>query len=423
MSSLRPSILRLLAVLGLAASVGACNPPATMQGKVAVADRGGGDASATLPITFASRRPMVELVLLRPDGSERRALAWVNMGAPAPILSKRLYRELGIDRGHDLAIRLGGLAITVVADSVTDGPGELDGRDLFSLLFAPREVEAVLPAGVLRQFQMVLDPAGRTLTLARPGVLKPVGTPVPVRVNDATGIVTVEANVPGASVPLALDAGAPYTWLRGSTAAAWLRSHPDWYRADGAVGRSNLAMADLGLERSGTVIRLPNLQLGGLVLHDVGALGTGPLLGQAGDAVLGEVFWDTWQKATGGPVAGWIGGNVLGDYRLMVDYPAGMTYWQRQRPADAHDLDGVGLTLVRLGDGYGVGGIAERHGERLVEGVEPGDRLLGVNGTPLEGAAPEHVLTGLSGRPGERRRLELLHGGQHREVEASVTRF
>lgn len=38
------------------------------------------------------------------------------------------------------------MPITVEVDAVVDGPGDLNGRDLFLLLFAPRTVEAVLPA-------------------------------------------------------------------------------------------------------------------------------------------------------------------------------------------------------------------------------------------------------------------------------------
>ena len=421
MGSWYPSISRALAVLVFTVVLGGCNPPVNPRTKVNVLDRGGG--VVTVPVTLASLRPVVELALIRPDGGARRALAWVNMGAPAPILSSALYRDLGIDRGHPLAIRIGDVRITVAASAVVDGPGDLDGRDLFSLLFAPRAVEAVLPASVLSHFQTVLDPAARTLTLAPPGTLKPIGTPVPVRVDPTTGVATVEARVPEVTVPLVLDCGAPYTWLRGHMVSDWVRAHPDWYREDGAVGRSNLAMADLGLERRGTVIRLPELSVGETTLRDVGALGTGPLLGRAGEAVLGEVFWDAWQKGAGGPVVGWLGNNVLGDFRLTVDYAAGMTYWHRQRPTDAHDLDGVGLTLARDGDGYMVAAVAERNGERLVRGAESGDRLVAVDGLPLEGMSPDRALATLSGKPGERRGLNLLDACGRRNVEAIVSPF
>ncbi|MCJ2094887.1 peptide-binding protein [Methylobacterium sp. J-072] len=398
----------------------ACAAPTSLDGPAAVAS----DAATTrVPIVYGSQRPLVELVFTGADGRERRVLAWVNMGAPTAVLSKNLYRELGIGAGRDLAFRIGEIGITVPAASVTDGPGELDGRDLFDLLFAPRRVEAILPASVLRRFTIVLDPAARTLTLAPPGTLKPTGVPIPIRVDPATGIATVEARAGETVLPLVLDAGAPYTWLRGTAVAGLLRLHPEWHRADGAVGHSNLAMADLGLERDGTLVRLPDLALGDLVLPAVGALGTGPMLGRVGDALVGEMFWDLWQRPAPIPVAGWLGGNVLSDFRLTIDYAAGQSTWQRQRPADPHDLDGIGLTLVRSGDDYTVGRVAERTGEPLVAGVEPGDRLVAVDGRPLRGAAPEVAWDALRGRPGTIRRLDLERDGRPVQMEAPVMPF
>ncbi|MGE8131895.1 hypothetical protein ACQKQD_33740 [Methylobacterium sp. NPDC080182] len=138
MGSWYPAISRATAALLFMAALGGCNAPTNPRAKVDVLERGAG--IVTVPITLASLRPMVELAFTRPDGGERRALAWVNMGAPAPVLSKALYRELGMERGHPLAIRVGDVRITVSADAVVDGPGDLDGRDLFSLLFAPRTV-------------------------------------------------------------------------------------------------------------------------------------------------------------------------------------------------------------------------------------------------------------------------------------------
>lgn len=380
-------------------------------------------ATARVPVAYGSLRPLVELVFDRPDGRERRVLAWVNMGAATTVLSKSLYHELGVGAGHDLAFKIGDVDITVAADAVTDGPGTLNGDDLFDLLFAPRKVEAVLSASVLRRFTIILDPAARTLTLARPDALKPAGIPVPIRVDATSGITTVEARAGDTILPLVLDVGASYTWLRGSTVAQLLRAHPDWQRATGAVGRSNLALADLGLERDGTVLRLPSLAIGALVLPAVGALGTGPMLGPIGDALVGELFWDLWQKQAPNPVAGWLGGNVLADFRLTIDYAAGLSYWERQRRADPRDLDGVGLTLLRRDADYVVGRVAERDGRPLVVGVEPGDRLLAIDGRPLRGEPPEAAWDALRGRLGEVHRLDLVRDGHPVQVEAPVVPF
>ncbi|MGN7126670.1 peptide-binding protein, partial [Methylorubrum thiocyanatum] len=346
-----PALSRVLVLLLAVAPLAACNPPVPRMGRVAIVWPAEG-TTVTVPMQRASGRWLVSVGLRRKDGSERRALAWLNMGAPALILSEGLYRELGIAEGRDLAMRIGPVGVTVDGRSVIDGPGRIGDQDLFGLLFAPRSVEAVLPAGVLRHFVVTVDPRAEALTLARPGTPRPRGVPVPVRVNPDSGVAVADAQIGDRAVSLVLDVGAPYTWLRGRTVATWLGRCPDWRRAEGAVGRANLAMADLGLEPAGTVIRLPRLDLPGLSFADVGALGTGPVGGQLGAVALGEVFWDRWQAGVGEPVAGWLGNNVLDDVRLTLDYPAGQSFWERQRAASPDDLDGVGLTLIRRGAGY-----------------------------------------------------------------------
>ncbi|MBE7202404.1 MAG: peptide-binding protein [Parafilimonas terrae] len=406
----------------LAALPASCGPLITTGSTVLVAPQPA-TASTRIPLLYGSERPLVAVSFLRADGGERRVLAWLNTGAAEPVLSKALYRELGLPEGRDLRMRIGATAITVAGATVRDGPGDLDGQDLFALLFAPRPVEAVLPASILSRFMVVIDPADRTLTLAAPGSLKPAGIPVPIRVDPASGIAVVEARTGEMVLPLVLDAGAPYTWLRSSAVAGVLRSHPEAYRADGAVGSSNLAMADLGLERSGTLVRLPDLSLGGLVLSGVGALGTGPVLGAAAEALVGEVFWDVWERAAPVPVAGWLGGNVLADFKLTIDYAAGLSYWQRQRLGDLHDLDGIGVTLIRRGGDYVIGRVAERSGRRLVEGVEPGDQLVAVDGRALRETPPEWVWAALHGRVGTIRHLDLARGGRPFRIEATAVPF
>lgn len=239
---------------------------------------------------------------------------------------------------------------------------------------------------------------------------------MPIHVAPTSGVAVVEARVDGAAVPLVLDAGSPYTWMRGRTVADWLKRHPDWYRAEGAVGRSNLAMADLPLEREGTLVRLPELGLGPLRLTGIGVLGTGALGGRFTEAALGEVFWDAWQGGVGQTVAGWLGNNVLDDFRITLDYAAGLSHWQRQRPTDPYDLDAAGLSLVRHGSGYAVGAVASRHGIPLVGSIARGDRLLRVDGRPVEGMAPDAVLSALAGRPGTPRVLDIDRDGTPMQV-------
>ena len=152
-------------------------------------------------------------------------------------------------------------------------------------------------------------------------------------------------------------------------------------------------------------------------------LGPGPLGGSFGNALLGEIFWDTWQKGAGEPVIGWLGTNVLGDFKLTIDYAAGLSFWERQRPADPHDLDGIGLTLARQNSGYKVAAVVTSAGRPLVEGVSPGDRLLRIDGQPLDGLPPDAVLSLLAGHAGVKRRLDVDHEGTLISVETEAAPY
>jgi len=276
---------------------------------------------------------------------------------------------------------------------------------------------------VLQQFQVTLDYAAKQMTIARPCTPRPTGVAVPFRIKEDTGFITVDAIVGGQAYPVVLDAGGGYTWFRGDVAAAWLRKHPDWHRADGAVGQSNNAMTDYTLEKQGTVLRIPEMTLAGLPLHDVGALGTGPLLCRVCDRIVGNLFWDTWQKNAPEPVVGWIDGNVLRNFRVTFDYPSRTSYWLRQREADPHDLDEVGLTLVHRADEYIVGGIVQKGGAATVGGIETGDKLVRVDGLATHGAAPDAVRAALGGPPGTQHQIMVERAGRVVQVGAVVTGF
>lgn len=415
--------LRTLVIVLTTTLLAACHPAASKRDRVAVAWPAEAGTVVTLPMQRVSGRWLIPVAFRRPDGSERRAFAWLNMGVGAPILSQDLYRELGLAEGQDLTMRIGTVTVQVEREGVTDGPGRIGDQDLFALLFAPRTVEAVFPAGILQHFAVSIDPKAASLTLAQPGSFPPRGVPVPIRVNPDSGLVVLDARIDTGPVPLVVDVGAPYTWLRGRAVSRWLAQHPEWHRGDSAVGRANLAMADLDLERAGKIIRFPRVYLPGLVFQDVGALGTGPIGGALGGAALGEIFWDTWESDAGEPVVGWLGNNVLDNFRLTLDYAGRQSFWERQRAADPGDLDSVGLTLVRRGTGYVVAAVASREDRPLVPGVEVGDRLVQVDGHLLDGLPPEAVLARLSARPGQPRILDLDRGGRSVTIKAEGANF
>jgi len=396
--------LVVLSVVGLSFCPGA---------RRAVVARGSFATSAkpvTVPFVFDNNRVFVELTFTLPDGTTRKTLAFVDTGNPDFDLSKSLIDALHIERGKNLNVRLGDFPLEIDSDVRAEGfdaPSMLPGM----------QVEANLPAKVLRRFILVLDYGKRTLTLAQPGALKLEGTRVPFQLNAKTGLVAVEATVDGRAYSMAIDNGSAYTWISQNTVNQWTQKHPDWQRGHGAVGSAN--MNGSFAELSGVDLRLPALALGSLQLADIGALG----ISSGWDPKAPPLF-DWYSQKTPGPVVAFLGGNVLKAFRLTIDYAEGASYWLRQQPDDAHDLDQVGLTLGSTQDGkYSVLQVAEQNGQKSVTGVQPGDILVSVDGLPVTGATQGKVVAALHGNPGDTRVLHLQRNGKEFTVTAKVARF
>lgn len=374
-----------------------------------------------VPFMLDAGRILLEIELQRPGGGTRRALAWFNMGMSAPVLTKALYREMQIDRGEPLRILVAGATLEAAAGEVTDGDGGLAAPS-FSHLFAPRPVEAMLPASLLREHRLTIDYGRRLFAIAGKGESAPKGVAVPIELNEKTGFATVAVTIAGESAPFVIDAGSGYSWMRGAVLQRWLSAHPDWRRAEGAVGLANNNMLDFTFETQGVVARLPEIAIGPLSVKNIGVLGTAPVLG-ALDGLVGDLFWDNWQKSATAPVVGWLGGNVLGNFELTIDYPSRMSYWRAQSAPDPHDLDQIGITLVRREARYFIGGSIRPSGlasdPALVE-IASGDELLGVGSLDVRGAGKAAVLAALGGKPGETRLLRLQREGRAFETTATI---
>jgi len=380
-------------------------------------------SQTTVPMIVEGDQLLVELDAIRPDGSTRKLLANVNMGHSHPALQAHVYKELGIDQGRAFSFRLGGIPISVDAHAVDQLDDAAAPDRQVGPFFFPQNVEAWLQAGVLEQFDLVLDYANKTMTLAQPGSLPLEGTAVPIRLNQDTGLVTVDFVVEGRPYPIVIDSGGGYSWIRRSTAGQWRNAHPEWQRAEGAVGLSNYNMLPYAFEREGTVLRLSEAAIGAMPVQNVGVLGAGPALGWPWDTLFGEVVFDLWQKGAPEPVIGWLGGNVLKHYRLTIDYRNRMSYWLRTSDIDPRELDQVGVTLVYKHGDYRIGSIVRKAGKPTVEGIEIGDRILAVDGRPSQGWSREEMLAALQGQPGDPRVLTVERDGQSLTVPTVVTGF
>jgi hypothetical protein len=369
-----------------------------------------GPRSGSVPFVVAGGRIYAEVTLVTADGGARESYAFVDLGGAAVELSPVLFKALGVDRGRSIQMRIGGLNVIAPAQMATAQdylPFPVNGG---------AKVDMVLPAAVLRNYQVVIDYRRRRLTLASPGTLRPEGAPTAFEIDEKTGLIAVQAKIDSRPYPMTIDAGSGYTWLSRKAAEGWLDQHPDWRRGQGAVGAANMRMAGDGVEAGGTLMRIARIDIGPVRLQGVGALAIGP----------NPAGWDIiewYSKKNAEPVIGWLGANALRPFRLTIDYPNRRLYWLREDASDPDDLDQVGLTLKRRGPTFVVAAVASRRGIPALDGVAPGDRLVEIDGLAVTGATSGSVLAALHGRPGEFKHLVLDRNGQRLALQAKVVAF
>jgi hypothetical protein len=366
--------------------------------------------SGSAPFVISGERIYAEVGLVRPDGTVRKTRAFVDLGGTESAVSPALFKELGLDRGRALEMRIGEFPVTA-----KPGAFSTAGYLPFAVGSEP-SVEMLLPAATLQPFEVVIDYGKRRLTLARPGAIRPRGAATPFSLDDKTGLISVDARIDGRPYALTIDAGSGYTWLTRRAADDWLTAHPVWRRGQGAVGPANMRMADDGVETGGALIDIPRIEIGPVRLSQIGALAVGP-------AANGFDFMDWYSQKNARPVIGWLGGNALHAFRLTVDYPNRRLYWLREGKDGPGELDQVGLVLKRQGHDVLVAGVASHGGKPAVDGARVDDKLVQIGDLIVSGATSGAILQALHGRPGQMRRLVLERGGERLSVQAPVTRF
>lgn len=383
-------------------------------------------SSGTVPFIFDDNRVFAEIAFVRPDGTPRKAVAFVDIGTPQLVIEQDLGKELGIKNANQAVLHIGDLEIDVPASDIqTDTGLGMTGPDGKRTL----KVEAVLPGSVMKNYQVTLDYAKRSLTMAKPDTLKPTGDSVPCRINAKTGLVSVTARIDGHDYALAIDCGSAYTWVRHDVAARWIAEHPDWKRGMGAVGEANMQVRPDGAEARAVIMRLPQIRLGSLLLERVGALGieraAPPIPPAPGEQVVHGDFFDWYSKKTPEPVIGWIGANVLKNFRVTIDFPRRTICFERESEFNGDDLNQVGITLeTRDGQkGYFIAGVALKDGRPTVDGVVVGDRLIKIDDLDMSSATRGAIFSALHGKPVETRVLTVERNGEQLKVTATVTAF
>lgn len=372
--------------------------------------------TATVPLIVEGNVPMIDLQFAGADGAMHTGRFVLDSGGGAFIITETLANAIGLKatgprrktEGAEFApaappkVLVGGMPLDLkdARVMIQYGSDRLDRRDTAVGLF---------PGHVLERYHVVFDYPARKFTLAAAGSVKPRGTALQTPVRRQNGFARLTVEIGGQSHGFLLDTGASFTMISRKALEAWSTGPARWARVDGAVGPANMGARS---DAEALMVRVPELRLGGLAVTDAGAVSR-----QEG------TFERSMSRMMTEPIVGAIGGNVLSQFRVEIDYAAGVTYLEHAEAAARKDLDLVGLTLFPAPDGsMQIIGVSKTTHPDVREKIQAGDLLRSVDGKPVAGLSLMQIVDRLRGQPGDRRKLNVERGGQKLEVEAVVTR-
>ena len=406
-----PALLTLASLM--AASKGAGQPsaqPRVQQQREQAA------TSGTVPIDLRDNRIFVQLTCVRPDGSLRQARFQVDSGGGSVILSESLSHDLALKSVGSPSEEEGETFQPVTSPEIRIGEMPLNLSDVSTIVtvgskgeFSPGSgAEGFLPAPLLRKYEVVFDYPARQFTMAQPGGLKPRGVQVPSPIAAESGFPRIELTVDGEKQGFLLDTGAAYTMISQTLIDKWKATHPNWPRCIGAVGAAN--MIGGAFDAKAEMLRVPEMQWGTFDLPRVGVVSRPP-----------GTFEKQMSDMMTAPIVGAIAGNVLRAFRVEIDYQHGLTYLEKGKDVDSERINTVGVVIGPYPDAsYTIGGVARCNEKNLVEGVQSGDKLVGINDWAVTGSLAD-VLHELQGTPGEVKNLVVERNGRKITIRATVT--
>ncbi len=373
---------------------------------------------ATVPLILEENVPMIDLEFTRPGGGTQTGRFVVDSGGGAFLMTEKLANAIGLKASGPVMKAEGSEFAPANPPEVRLGGMRLDLKDARVLIqygkdrFEERDAaDGLFPGHVLERYHAIFDYPARKFTLAAPGSVKPRGTAVPSPVRRQNGFAHLELSIGGRAAGVLLDTGASFTMISRTVMEEWSSATtPPWPRLLGAVGPANMGARS---DSKALVARLPDLRVGGFVISHAGAVSRE-----------NGTYEKSMSTAVGAPIIGALGGNVLRQFRVEIDYAAGVTYFERSGKDDPADLDLVGLTLsAGPGQSIVVTAVSPAADETALEQIKPGDMLRSVDGKPVSGLSLMQVVQMLRGKPGDKKKLGLEGDGKPVQVETTVTRL
>lgn len=370
-------------------------------------------------MTLEMGSPVVTLTLRAKDGTERPTRFLVDTGGGALMLTEAAALELGLSVRREEAANEEGMRFAPMeTPRVEIGGFALDLEqarcaavlDSHTIMHGSTP-EGFLPGHVLARHHVIFDYPGGRFTMARPGTVEPRGQPVPSLIGPESGFPRIEMHVGGAAQGFLLDTGASFTMISITELERWRSADAGLATMTGAVCEAN--MVGGAMESEALLMRVPAMNWGSHSLRGVAAVSR--------PAGTFEKWMSSMMTA---PIIGAIGGNVLRNFRVEIDYASETTYLEAHTKDFATVLDGIGLVLGEPAEGdHRVDALALVDGKPVCEGVQVGDLVRAVDGGSVRGLRHRQVIELLRGEPGTSHTLALEREGTAIERVVSTVRF
>jgi hypothetical protein len=369
----------------------------------------------TVPMSVEGNAPIVTLSFKKPNGSLRTARFVFDSGGGGLIFDEGLATDLGL-RPEGATVFSNGQQyrpVNVPLAFVGGMPVDLGTSKAFVHLGTTSftnsvKLEGLLPGKAFEHYQVVLDYPRQLFSVGDAGSLPHSGKRLVCPYVAASGHPRVEVGIDGANYGFLLDTGTKLTLARADMLQKWSREHPGWPKSTGAVGPANENGAS---DADAFMLRVPGLQFGAFRLTEV-AMASRP-----------DETYSPTSFETPAPIIGALGGNVLSQFRVEIDYPEQLLFLERSGGEEANDFDTVGLVLDTNSAGQLIVLAVSSTASRVTrQNILPGDVIVRISGV---GKAP-HSLTeaaqALSGAVGERKQLRILRNGKSMSMTVVVAR-
>ena len=376
-------------------------------------------SSATIPFTLDQGRIVVEVELRLPDGTNERVHAWIDNGNSDLFMNRRAAQLMGVSLRCDGAFCVGtpksreaALHILIGAMKISSPMKEIRVPASIQAVAPGMSAEIVIPSTALQNYDVLIDFPDRKFTIGVPGSLKFNGVKSKMIV-DADGLIRIPSRVENKNYDLGLDLGASANFLSEDLFDQLANAHSDWPHMTGAIGPFNTGLID---EPKWKLVRLERMQFGPLFLSHV-VVAQLPPSAASRPAVRTEARASSTRDGS-------LSAEALLNYRVGLDYAHATVYFDIGRTVRFPDFDVVGLMLRPEDDnGFSILGVADSQGKSSVPGVQPGDRLLSIDETPVADFTLGQTWSLLQGAPGKERRLTVSREDKQFTVVARVQHF